>query len=373
MSFELQPVLRGALVELRPLRADDFDALYAVAADPLVWEQHPAKNRHEPAAFTDFFREQLASGGALVAVDARTGHVIGMSRFHGYDEERSEVEIGWTFLARSRWGGVHNRELKRLMLRHAFRFVRSVVFLVDPQNLRSRRAVEKIGGVPAGSRPDAAGRPSVVYRLDAEAFDDLPAETMRVFLAGASGVLGIRLVPLLIAAGHEVAGMTRSPDKVPVLAALGAEPVLCDVYDADALLRAVTGFGADAVMHQLTDLPDDVSLVPAAGARNARIRREGTRNLIAAAQAAAAARFVAQSVAWTIPGDGGAAVRDLERAVLGIDGLILRYGRLYGPQTYFEETKPPPPSVDVDDAARRTVAALVGGTLGIVPIVDGGL
>lgn len=174
MSFDLQPVLKGALVELRPLRADDFAALYAVAADPLIWEQHPMQRRHEEGAFRDFFHEQLASGGALLAIDAHTGDVIGMSRFHGYDEERSEIEIGWTFLARSHWGGVYNREMKRLMLRHAFRFVRSVVFLVDPHNVRSRRAIEKIGAVPVGSRLDGGGRQSLAYRIDPSTFDDLP-------------------------------------------------------------------------------------------------------------------------------------------------------------------------------------------------------
>jgi N-acetyltransferase len=157
----------------RPLRADDFPALYAVAADPLVWEQHPVKDRYEQEAFKDFFHEQLTSGGALLVIDARTGDVIGMSRFHGYDDRRSEIEIGWTFLARSHWGGVYNRELKHLMLRHSFRFVRSVVFLVDPQNRRSQRAVEKIGGVLVRSRLDGGGRQSVAYQIDASTFGDL--------------------------------------------------------------------------------------------------------------------------------------------------------------------------------------------------------
>lgn len=173
MSFDHQPVLSGALVKLRPLRADDHDALRTVATDPLIWEQHPVKDRHREEAFREFFHEQLASGGALIALDARTHAVIGMSRFHGYAEDRSEIEIGWTFLARSHWGGVYNRELKHLMLRHAFRFVHNVVFLVDPRNIRSQRAVEKIGGVPAGSRPDAGGRPSIVYRIDASRFAEL--------------------------------------------------------------------------------------------------------------------------------------------------------------------------------------------------------
>lgn len=100
MSFDYQPVLEGELVELRPLRADDYDDLYAVAADPLIWEQHPARDRHEEAGFRRFFEEALACGGTLVAIDRESGRVIGSSRFHGYDGERGEVEIGWTFLAR---------------------------------------------------------------------------------------------------------------------------------------------------------------------------------------------------------------------------------------------------------------------------------
>jgi len=167
VSFEYQPVLKGKLVELRPLRAADYDDLYAVAADPLIWEQHPARNRHEEAVFREFFREALQSGGALIASDAKTQLTIGSSRYYGYDEETSEVEIGWTFLARSHWGGTYNGEMKQLMLRHAFQFVDSVVFLIGPQNLRSQRAVEKIGAVRQ-ARPDADGR--VVYRITASAF-----------------------------------------------------------------------------------------------------------------------------------------------------------------------------------------------------------
>jgi RimJ/RimL family protein N-acetyltransferase len=170
MPFDLQPCLTGDLLELRPLRAEDFGDLYAVAADPLIWEQHPNRDRYQEEVFKVFFREALESRGALIATDRRDGRVIGSSRFHGYDEEKSEVEIGWTFLSRSHWGGVHNREMKHLMLRHAFRFVTSVVFLVGPRNFRSQRAVEKIGGVRAGSRLDASGRESFVYRIEASAF-----------------------------------------------------------------------------------------------------------------------------------------------------------------------------------------------------------
>jgi RimJ/RimL family protein N-acetyltransferase len=170
VSFDYQPVLNGELVELRPLRSEDYDGLYAVAADPLIWEQHPVKNRHDEGGFRIFFRESLASGGALIVIDAKTQRMIGSSRFHGYDKERSEVEIGWTFLARSHWGGIYNRQVKELMLRHAFRFVSCVVFLVGPQNTRSQRAVEKIGAARVGSRPDASGRDSYVYQITASAF-----------------------------------------------------------------------------------------------------------------------------------------------------------------------------------------------------------
>jgi N-acetyltransferase len=165
VRFDPQPVLKGSLVELRPLRPDDFDALRAAAADPLIWEQHPQRDRHEPEVFRTYFAEQLASGGALIVLDARTGEVVGLSRYHGHDPERGEVEIGWTFLVRRCWGGLYNRELKDLMLAHAFRFVDSVVFLIAPDNTRSRRSVEKIGAVEIGTRPGADGRPSVAYRI----------------------------------------------------------------------------------------------------------------------------------------------------------------------------------------------------------------
>jgi N-acetyltransferase len=170
MPFDLQPVLKGELLELRPLRAGDFHDLYAVASDPLIWEQHPSRDRYKEVVFKEFFREAMESGGALIAVDSATGRVIGSSRFHGYDEQKSEIEIGWTFLARSHWGGAYNGEMKRLMLGHAFGFVESVIFLIGPQNLRSQRAVEKIGGVRVGSRADSVGRESFVYRITVPAF-----------------------------------------------------------------------------------------------------------------------------------------------------------------------------------------------------------
>jgi RimJ/RimL family protein N-acetyltransferase len=169
VPFDLQPTLKGDLVELRPLRPEDFDALYAVARDPLVWEQHPASDRWQEPVFRDFFAGALASGGAFLVLDVGTGDVIGSSRFHAYDEARSQIEIGWTFLARSSWGGSYNADMKRLLLEHAFRFVRSVTFRVGETNWRSQRAMEKIGAVREGG-PDAQG--NVLFRITPEA---LPA------------------------------------------------------------------------------------------------------------------------------------------------------------------------------------------------------
>jgi RimJ/RimL family protein N-acetyltransferase len=165
MNVNLQPVLTGELLELRPLLEGDFQDLYAVASDPLIWELHPVKDRSTEEGFKAFFREAMESGGALIATDTKDGRVIGSSRFHGYSEEKSEIEIGWTFLARSHWGGVYNGEMKRLMLGHAFQFVNRVLLLVGPENWRSQRAVEKIGGTRVGSRSDASGRESFVYQI----------------------------------------------------------------------------------------------------------------------------------------------------------------------------------------------------------------
>jgi RimJ/RimL family protein N-acetyltransferase len=165
MAFELQPTLTGDLIVLRPLQLADFDQLFAVAQDPLIWEQHPCSDRYQEPVFREFFRDALQSGGALLALDRKAGTTIGSSRFYGYDSIRSEVEIGWTFLARSHWGGRYNGEMKRLMLDHAFRFVSHVVFLIGPENFRSQKAVEKIGAVRIGSRPNKLGQQSVLYEI----------------------------------------------------------------------------------------------------------------------------------------------------------------------------------------------------------------
>ena len=168
-AVDLQPTLEGQLVTLRPVRTDDWDEMFAVASDPLIWEVHPERRRYEEPIFRLFFESALQSGSAFAIVDKASGRIIGSSRYFGHDPELSEIEIGWTFLARSYWGGTTNREVKRLMLDHAFGFVDTVVFWVGENNARSRRAMEKIGGVLRGEvrmREYSWGLcPHVVYEI----------------------------------------------------------------------------------------------------------------------------------------------------------------------------------------------------------------
>jgi nucleoside-diphosphate-sugar epimerase len=191
---------------------------------------------------------------------------------------------------------------------------------------------------------------------------------VRIFLAGASGVIGRRLTPLLVEAGHTVAGTTRSAGKAELMRRLGAEPVVVDAYDAEPLREAVVAFAPDLVMHQLTDLPDDASEIRDRAAGNARIRDEGTANLIAAARAAGGKRFLAQSIAW-IPAGGPESRQRHESQVLDFDGVVLRYGQFYGPGTYYEKDPPDPPRIEVGEAARRTLDVLDSPS-GIVTIVE---
>jgi RimJ/RimL family protein N-acetyltransferase len=147
ISLDLQPHLVGDLLELRPLRPEDWGGLFQAASDPRIWEVHPAHDRHKEEVFREYFREALESGGALVAVDRKSARIIGSSRYFRHGPDQGELEIGWTFLARAYWGGAYNAEMKRLMLDHAFQVVESVIFLVATTNARSRRAVEKVGAV----------------------------------------------------------------------------------------------------------------------------------------------------------------------------------------------------------------------------------
>jgi nucleoside-diphosphate-sugar epimerase len=192
---------------------------------------------------------------------------------------------------------------------------------------------------------------------------------MKVFLAGASGVIGRRLIPLLVQDGHAVGGMTRSQRSAEVVRRLGATPILCDVFDREALIDAVRAFAPDVVVNELTDLPDDTEQIAAHAGRNARIRTEGMDNVIAAARASGSPKILAQSVAWSLPdGPDARAVAALESAVLAEGGVVLRYGQLYGPGTYHEQP-PAEPRVHIDRAAERTVEVLAEPS-GVVLIVD---
>jgi RimJ/RimL family protein N-acetyltransferase len=171
-----QPSLEGPTLLLRPLAPDDWDALYAVASDPQVWELHPANDRWQEPVFRAYFADALAQCGALAVIDKASGAIIGSSRMQAYDPANGgSVEIGWTFLARSHWGGETNREMKRLMLAHALQFVDRVDFRVGETNLRSRRAMEKIGGQlterDGGVVETASGLARhVVYEITREGF-----------------------------------------------------------------------------------------------------------------------------------------------------------------------------------------------------------
>ncbi|MBV9144603.1 MAG: GNAT family N-acetyltransferase, partial [Acidobacteria bacterium] len=129
MEFDLQPTLLGELLELRPLRPEDFDALFAAASDPRIWEQHPESDRYKREVFAKFFSSAIESKGAFAIIERKSGRIIGSSRYWNLKLAESQVEIGWTFLAREFWGGKYNGELKRLMLEHAFRFVERVLLI----------------------------------------------------------------------------------------------------------------------------------------------------------------------------------------------------------------------------------------------------
>jgi RimJ/RimL family protein N-acetyltransferase len=151
MPFDLQPHhLENDLVQLVPLHAGHFETLYAVANDPLIWEQHPNRDRYKREVFEKFFEGALASGGAFIIFDAQSGQAIGSSRFYDFDEANSEVKIGYTFYARSHWGGGYNPAAKALMLKHAFQFVDTVIFLIGEQKLRSQIAITRLGAEKIG-------------------------------------------------------------------------------------------------------------------------------------------------------------------------------------------------------------------------------
>jgi len=169
MSFDLQPSLEDAWIKLRPLRSEDFESLYAAASDPLIWEQHPNRNRYQRDVFANYFKGAMESGGALLILDARTAEVIGSSRYYDLDEVTRTVAIGYTFIARAYWAKGYNRRLKTLMLDHAFKYVEQVDFHVGVNNMRSRKAMEKLGGILSGelamSYYGEASVQNVIYRI----------------------------------------------------------------------------------------------------------------------------------------------------------------------------------------------------------------
>jgi RimJ/RimL family protein N-acetyltransferase len=171
MGFELQPRLENALIRLEPLRPDDFEALYAVASDPLIWEQHPNKQRYQREVFQGYFAGAIESGGAFCVIDNTNQELIGSSRYYSLDAAGRTVSIGYTFIARSRWARAFNRALKTLMLDHAFQGVDRVLFEVGVDNWRSRKAMEKLGGIYLGEKSVAyvgePSRPNVIYKIDA--------------------------------------------------------------------------------------------------------------------------------------------------------------------------------------------------------------
>lgn len=144
-NFNLQPTLENEFIKIQPLQEEDFKTLYAIASDPLIWEQHPNKDRYQWDVFQNFFKGAMESKGAFLVFDNKTGHPIGSSRFYDFDEKTNTVAIGYTFIARDHWGTTYNRALKTLMLDYAFQFVEHVIFHIGATNIRSQKAIEKLG------------------------------------------------------------------------------------------------------------------------------------------------------------------------------------------------------------------------------------
>lgn len=170
MDFELQPTLQNDFVKIRPLIEDDFEALYKVASDPLIWEQHPEPNRYKKEVFEKFFKGAIESRGAFLMLNSETNETIGSSRFYELDTDKKSVAIGYTFLARSHWGTSYNKALKSLMLNHAFKFVKNVIFHIGANNIRSQKAIEKLGAKKTGetNKVNAEGKKELnfVYQLE---------------------------------------------------------------------------------------------------------------------------------------------------------------------------------------------------------------
>jgi RimJ/RimL family protein N-acetyltransferase len=165
LKFDFQPHLTSDHVQIRPLKKEDFEALYEVASDPLIWEQHSQSDRYQREIFKTYFDQAIESGGGVLILDANSGAVAGASRFYEWSPEKSEVVIGYTFLGRKYWGGPFNQEVKRLMLTHAFRFVEKAHFHVSESNFRSQKAIQKLGAEFIGNG-QLNGQPRLIFQVE---------------------------------------------------------------------------------------------------------------------------------------------------------------------------------------------------------------
>lgn len=177
MNFELKPNLENDFIKIQPLKKDDFETLYKIASDPLIWEQHPIKDRYQREVFEKFFKGAIESGGAFLVINKKTGRPIGSSGFYEFDKDAKSIAVGYTFLARDHWGTTYNRALKSLMLGHAFKFVNSVIFHIGAVNIRSQKSIEKLGAKKIGQLEmeyyGEEKKLNFVYQIDKEAWMEI--------------------------------------------------------------------------------------------------------------------------------------------------------------------------------------------------------
>lgn len=166
MKFDTQPTLENGLIKIQPLKPNDFETLYQIAADPLIWTQHPNPDRYQKTVFESFFKGAIESQGAFLVFDKQTGIAIGSSRFYEFDAAAQTIAIGYTFLARDHWGTTYNRALKSLMLNHAFKYVDNVQFHIGTNNIRSQKAIEKLGAIKVS---DCAA--NFIYQIDKQQWE----------------------------------------------------------------------------------------------------------------------------------------------------------------------------------------------------------
>lgn len=168
--MNIQPTLKGELLEVRPLKQEDYDNLLRAASDPMIWEQHPQSDRWKPEVFKKHFDESLNSQGCVVIIDRKTSEIIGSTRFYDYSKENSTITIGYTFLARKYWGGVYNRELKKLVVNYSLEFVKACLFQVGLNNKRSQKAMERLGAIKTGIEEVAISygppKKSYIYKIE---------------------------------------------------------------------------------------------------------------------------------------------------------------------------------------------------------------